>query len=348
MVGEALTIAALDAQRAREGSRRLGEREPPRRTARAPAAGRGRATSVASRDSARSWPSTVHLAGGIAGAVTTPPAAPVQLTSPAATGVSWSSTALTPRACGASPGNTRGSSARDDRARPRRRCPAATNTPTPFGSWRSLAVGRGVAHRRGVLAERAGDHRRRAAPSRLSRVSAPSVERASGRSARASTPSRRGRLTAVGGASRNIVLPPSLKPIAVRGATAVSSGRGTADAVLGTSGLLAADRELHRRCAVASLQAVRERGRVAGLRARWIASAPRVTARRGSTTPSGIAPAPVPAAVWTDDDLVVRRRGPRATSVTPGQRRGYADLAAPRGRVTRACCRPGTPCRWRR
>ena len=200
----------------------------------------------------------VTLPEASAGAVTTPLAAPVQLTSPAATGVSWSSTALT-RSVRRKPGNTRGSSGVtiSSSTTP---LPGVTNTPTPFGSWRSkpsdgelrTVTAFSPSARATIVVE--------PPPSRFSAVSAPSATnvRASWRSVTPSTGAWR-----PSAVTSSIVLPPSLKPIAVRGWTALSSWPSGSAAPSRDERLVAADRELHLlRDRV--LEAVRERGVVAG------------------------------------------------------------------------------------
>ena len=123
-----------------------------------------------------------------------------------------------------------------------------------------VAVGRGVAERRLLGAERARDERGRAAAVEVQTgLGAERDEHVGG------LLERRARdlgLTAVGDISSNIVLPPSLKPIAVRGATDVSpcAKRDT----VGHERLVGADRPLHL-LGGGVLEGVAQRHRVAGL-----------------------------------------------------------------------------------
>ena len=129
-----------------------------------------------------------------------------------ATGVSWSSTALTLRASGGGPGT---------RAGPQGLTASAStlplpgaNRPRPLGSCAFLAVRRPVLQR-GACPPAPARRRGRAAAVEVERRCTRRVDIMFAICAVEPSP---GGLAAVGGDSRNIVLPPRLKPIAVRGA----------------------------------------------------------------------------------------------------------------------------------
>ena len=134
------------------------------------------ASRVADSSSVRSLPSTRTSACSLtapavartvssplasSGAATRPSVAPVHVSCGVATGVSWSSIALT-FSVRCRPGKTRGSDGviTSSSATP---LPGFTKTPTPFGSKRSEPSDGRLRIVTFALAQRAGDHRRRAA-----------------------------------------------------------------------------------------------------------------------------------------------------------------------------------------
>ncbi len=225
--------------------------------------------------------------------------------------MSWSSTALT-FSVRRRPGNTRGSSGVTISSST---CPlpGVTNTPTPFGSWRSkpsdgelrTVTAFSPSARATIVVE--------PPPSRFSAVSAPRATnvRASWRSVTPSTGAWRPSTV-----TSSIVLPPSLKPIAVRGWTALSSWLSGSAAPLRTSGWLPPTAN----CMVRAISSFRPYVSVAsspGASARMASAA---ASRPTSTKPlAGISPAPVPVGLTETTLLSCTRTS--ATFVTPSRPR---------------------------